>query len=113
MENVQPNGENRLATVLKDMVVRGDVNSQGGVRLFGRVTGNVKCGGRVEVMSEAMVEGCVESAELYVEGTVGGNVRTHVLEVGEGAVLEGNVEVALMRMRGRRYEMKRVRLTGK
>lgn len=113
MAQTDSNEGTRPAIVLKDTVVRGDMSLPAGLCLYGRVAGNVKSAGRVEVEAGAVVEGGVESRELFVEGRIDGDVRTEVLEVGEGAELKGRVAVARLRMRGRRYELGQVMLTGK
>lgn len=102
--------DSRLAMVLKDAVVDGDLCMKEGLRLFGQVRGNVQSGGRVEIMSGAEVEGKVRCDELYVEGKIGGDVKVRVLEVGDGAVLAGRVEVNRLRLRGMEYTLKWLRL---
>lgn len=110
---MEQNEGQQPAVVLKDTEIRGDVSLRGWLRLFGNVSGNVRSGGRVEVMAGAVVEGTVECRELYVEGEIGGDARAEVMEIGEGGVVRGEAATALLRMRGRRYGLKRVRLTGK
>lgn len=110
MSNVQPNMDSRVAMVLKDTVVNGDLCMKEGLRLFGQVRGNVQSEGRVEVMSGAVVGGKVRCDELYVEGKIEGEVKVRVLEVGNGAVLTGRVEVNRLRVRGMDYMLKWLRL---
>ena len=99
--------------VLKDTDIKGDMRLPGGLCLFGRVMGDVKSGGRVDVMAGAVVSGTVECEELCVEGEIGGDVRAGIVEVREGCVVRGCVKTAFLRMRGRRYELKQLELTGK
>ena len=77
---MEQNEGQQPAVVLKDTEIRGDVSLRGWLRLFGSVSGNVRSGGRVEVMAGAVVEGTVECRELYVEGEIGGDARAEVIQ---------------------------------
>lgn len=105
--------ETKPAVVLEDAMIEGDINLPGGLRLFGKIFGNVTAGGRVELKSGAVVTGNISCRELNIEGTVEGNVETRFLTIGENAVLKGDVETGQLLVRAEKYEIKRLRLVRK
>lgn len=105
--------DSKQTIVLEDSVIEGDVNLPGGLCLFGKIRGNVIAGGRVEVMSGAIISGKVSCRELFIEGTIEGDVDTNLLTVGENAVLQGKVETERLLVEGETYEMKWLRLVRK
>lgn len=105
--------DNRQTIVLEDSVVKGDINLPDGLCLFGKIVGNVTAGGRVEVMSGAVVSGQVSCRELYIEGTIDGDVDTCFLTIGDNAVLKGKVRTERLIVEGEAYDMKWLRLVRK
>lgn len=104
---------NRQTVVLEDSVVGGDINLPGDLCLFGKILGNITAGGRVDVKRGAIVTGNILCRELYVEGTVEGDVNTHSLIIDENAVLKGKAETEKLRVEGEIYDMKWLRLVRK
>lgn len=104
---------NRQTVVLEDSVVGGDINLPGDLCLFGKILGNITAGGRVDVKRGAIVTGNILCRELYVEGTVEGDVNTHSLIIGENAVLKGKAKTEKLRVEGEIYDMKWLRLVRK
>lgn len=104
---------NRQTVVLEDSVVGGDINLPGDLCLFGKILGNITAGGRVDVKRGAIVTGNILCRELYVEGTVEGDVNTHFLIIDENAVLKGKAETEKLRVEGEIYDMKWLRLVRK
>lgn len=111
MADIQSNMFSRLAVVLKDTMVNGDLCVREGIRLYGKVSGEVRSSGRVEIMAGAVVDGGVACEDLYVEGYIRGDVKTRVLEVGDGAVFAGKVETGRLCLSSDNYELKWLRLT--
>ena len=101
------------AVVLEDAVIEGDINLPGGLCLFGKILGNIIAGGRVEVKPGALVTGNIFCRELDIEGTVEGNVDTHILAIGEKAVLKGDAQTGKLLVRAVKYDMRRLRLVRK
>lgn len=100
-------------TVLEDSVLEGDIILSGGLCLFGKIVGNVIAGSRVEVWKGALITGNLSCKELYIAGTVEGNIEAHVLTVDENAVLRGKVEVSRLCLKAEKYDMKQLRLIRK
>lgn len=93
------------------MTVTGDVTGEGELRIEGRVEGSVKTNGRVIIEPSGQVEGGVEAGEVVASGKVSGkisaksairlkkgckveaDVQAPVVELEEGGVLNGRIEM--------------------
>ena len=85
--------ENRTASVFAhDLMVKGDVEAQGDVRVEGQVHGNLTGTGLVTVAEQGEVHGNVEGREVVVLGRVEGNVTGLAkVEILEKAAVKGDV----------------------
>jgi len=102
-----------LSIVAPDMVILGDLETAGTVKIEGRVRGTVRAGGQVLVSQGALVEGDLFAREAMVAGTVhgaiqadervelqptavvAGDIRTPRIAVLEGARVRGEVRMEL------------------
>jgi cytoskeletal protein CcmA (bactofilin family) len=97
----------------KDTVIRGDVIFKGGLRIDGRVNGNVMCEdgaqGMLVLSENACIDGQVHVSHLVINGTINGpviseelielqpkarvtgDVRYRSLEMHNGAVVDGSM----------------------
>ena len=93
------------------MTVTGDVEGDGELRIEGRVEGSVKTSGRVIVEASGEVAGGIEAGEVVASGKVSGkisaksavrlkngckveaDVQAPVVELEEGGVLNGRIEM--------------------
>ncbi len=81
-----------LSIVGVGMVVRGDLESSGVVKVEGTVDGNVRARAQVLVAKAGAVHGDIETAEAVIGGTVSGAIRAgDRVEVQAGASVEGDV----------------------
>jgi cytoskeletal protein CcmA (bactofilin family) len=89
----KPSNEVKTASVLAhDLVVRGDVENHGDLRVEGHLEGNVLGKGSVTVAEQGSVVGNVEGRQVVVMGRVEGNVVGHEkVEVLEKATIRGDV----------------------
>lgn len=85
--------ENRTASVFAhDLMVKGDVETQGDVRVEGQLHGNLTGGGLVTIAEQGEVHGNVEGREVIVLGRVEGNVKGSAkVEILEKAAVKGDV----------------------
>jgi cytoskeletal protein CcmA (bactofilin family) len=100
-----------FSIVGKDMTIVGDVETEGVVRIEGRVRGTVKAGSQVLVSPGAKVEGdlhtreavvggeivgsvhAIERVELQATASVTGNITTPRIAVLEGGKVSGEVKI--------------------
>jgi cytoskeletal protein CcmA (bactofilin family) len=81
-----------LSIVAADLVVSGDLETAGVVRVEGRVVGTVRAGQQVLVGAEAVVEGDLVTREAVVGGTVHGTIHaSDRVEIQPHAVVEGDI----------------------
>ena len=75
------------------MVVRGDLESDGMLRIDGRLEGNIKRASVVVLGEHATIVGNVAAREMVLGGTITGNVVAEQrVEVEATAVVEGDIE---------------------
>ncbi len=81
-----------LSIVGTGMTVRGDLETDGVVKVEGTVDGHVKAGSQVLVAKGGVVHGDIETTEAVVGGIVHGAIRAKErVEVQAGAAVEGDV----------------------
>jgi cytoskeletal protein CcmA (bactofilin family) len=81
-----------LSIVGEGMTVRGDLETDGVVKVEGTVDGHVKAGSQVLVAKGGVVHGDIETTEAVVGGAVNGSIRAKErVEVQAGASVEGDV----------------------
>jgi len=81
-----------LSIVAPDLVVTGDLESGGVVKVEGRVQGAVRAGQQVLVAPGAVIEGNIEAREAVIGGTVHGSIHaSDRVEVQPQAVVEGDI----------------------
>ncbi|MCX8132038.1 MAG: polymer-forming cytoskeletal protein [Clostridia bacterium] len=72
----------------------GNIESQGTIRVDGKVKGDLKISGDVFIGSNAVITGNVEAGNVYLSGTVEGNINaTGVLRILSTARLYGDIRV--------------------
>jgi cytoskeletal protein CcmA (bactofilin family) len=89
----KPSTEVKTASVLAhDLVIRGDVENHGDLRVEGHVEGNITGNGTVTVAEQGSIVGNVEGRQVIVMGRVEGNVVGHEkAEVLEKATVRGDM----------------------
>ncbi len=81
-----------LSIIAVGLTVRGDLDSNGTVKVEGAVEGHVTTRAQVLVAKGGIVHGDVEAVEAIVGGTVTGAIRaSERVEIQNGAVVSGDV----------------------
>ncbi len=81
-----------LSIVAADLVITGDLESAGVIKIEGRVIGSVRAGQQVLVGGDAVVEGDLITREAVVGGTVQGAIHaSDRIEIQPHAVVEGDI----------------------
>jgi cytoskeletal protein CcmA (bactofilin family) len=79
------------------LTVVGDIETDGTLRVDGRLQGSVRRAGVVILGAGATVEGSIAAAEVVVGGTVTGDIRaTQRVELQPTAVVTGDVEAGTL-----------------
>lgn len=81
-----------FSIIASDMTVIGDLETEGVVRIEGRVKGTVRVGSQVLVASGAVIEGDLHTQEAVIAGQVSGGIRaTDRVELQGSAVVNGDI----------------------
>ena len=111
-EPCKGNACSRQTVILSDAEITGEVIvTSGDLLLVGKINGNIRCSGRVEVSEGASVSGDVSCDSLELGGTIEGTVKTTVLALREQGMIKGKAETARLRIRGERINVLTLRLT--
>lgn len=85
------------SVVDEHLTIHGDIETDGTVRVDGRVEGALHRADTLIVGAHGAVHGDVEAREVAVAGTIHGNVRASGrIEIEPGAAVEGQVHAATM-----------------
>jgi cytoskeletal protein CcmA (bactofilin family) len=88
----RPSGQQSLSIVAADLVVTGDLQADGVIRIEGRVAGNVTSGIQILLAEGGVVEGDLRTREAVLGGEVHGNVvATERVEVQPTAAVHGDI----------------------
>ena len=81
-----------LSIVAKDMTITGDLETEGVVKVEGRVCGSIRSGSQVLVSAGAIVQGDIYTREAIVAGEVHGAIHaTERVELQTSAAVVGDV----------------------
>ena len=81
-----------FSIIASDMTVIGDLETEGVVRIEGRVKGTVRVGAQVLVASGAVIEGDLHTQEAVIAGQVSGGIRaSDRVELQGSAVVAGDI----------------------
>lgn len=81
-----------FSIIASDMTVIGDLETEGVVRIEGRVKGTVRVGGQVLVAAGAVIEGDLHTQEAVVAGQVSGAILARErVELQATAVVSGDI----------------------
>lgn len=90
-KNIQ-NEVKALNTVARDTRIKGDIESNGDIRIDGTLEGNLDCKGRVILGPEALVKGILRCKVGDIMGRVEGEiVATDLLNLKSSAVVTGDL----------------------
>lgn len=92
-----PPGAREISIISKDMRIRGECETQGQLRIEGRITGNIAASG-IELTASGAVDGDViarpgtsPAQPFVIAGSVSGTVRAGRVEVRRGGSVDGGV----------------------
>jgi cytoskeletal protein CcmA (bactofilin family) len=81
-----------FSIIASDMVITGDLDTKGVVRVEGRIRGNVRVGAQVLVAQGAVIEGDLHTQEVVVAGQVSGAIHARDrVELQATALVTGDI----------------------
>lgn len=73
--------------------VQGNINTEGNIRVGGKLGGEVRSKGKVVVGAEGVVEGSVVAASADIAGEVEGDIQVeHLLTIRSSGVIQGSIQ---------------------
>ncbi|MCA9755723.1 MAG: polymer-forming cytoskeletal protein [Candidatus Eisenbacteria bacterium] len=95
---MSPGGDRSGQSILQEgVVVRGDLEAKGDVRLDGRLEGKVRVSDRLTVGSSGHVVAEIEAKDVVVMGKVEGSITaTDRIELKKGAHVEGDLQAPVL-----------------
>ncbi|NMA67365.1 MAG: polymer-forming cytoskeletal protein [Clostridiaceae bacterium] len=74
--------------------ISGNIESEGSIKILGKVEGDIKAGGDVYIEATSSITGNVYGSNVYVSGTIKGNVLSKgILHLMTQARLYGDIEI--------------------
>ena len=91
MDFEQQTPTDEVASITEGMIVKGDIATTGSLELIGKITGNIKCLGKLNITGE--INGDSDAAEIYAESArITGEVKSKgSVKVGQSTVIVGNI----------------------
>ena len=91
MDFEQQTPTDEVANITEGMIINGDLQTTGSLDLVGKIVGNVKALGKLNVTGE--IQGDSDAAEIYAEAArITGEVRSKgSVKVGQSTVIVGNI----------------------
>ena len=81
-----------LSIVAHDLIVTGDLEAEGVVKVEGKVKGTIRAGSQILVAPGSLVEGDLHTKECVFGGQVKGTIRaSERVELQASAVIEGDI----------------------
>ena len=81
-----------LSIVAHDLIVTGDLEAEGVVKVEGKVKGTIRAGSQILVAPGSLVEGDLHTKECVIGGQVKGTIRaSERVELQASAVVEGDI----------------------
>ncbi len=72
----------------------GNIDTEGSIKVLGKIEGDIKAGGDVYIESSATVTGNIYGSNVYVSGAIKGNILSKgILHLMTQARLHGDIEV--------------------
>jgi len=90
-------GEAGLSTIATGMVVHGNIESVGDVKIEGRLVGNLVCKARVVLGKKGLIEGSMDATNATIGGEISGTVICReLLQLQDTARLAGDIVTVRM-----------------
>ena len=93
----QTNAGNSFAhnSLIHGTTISGNITSRSDIRIDGHLQGNLTCESKVVIGEKALIEGCITSKHILLQGQVVGNIycteKLHILNTGK---VEGDIHTS-------------------
>jgi len=92
-------GLQSISIISADSTIKGDMESDGDIRIDGKLIGNINCKAKIIVGQQGIVEGNLNGNQADVLGTVNGDIKmTGQLNLLCKSIINGNIHVGKLQM---------------
>jgi len=79
--------------------MKGDITSNGDLRIDGTLTGNIHCTAKVVIGANGVVQGDINGQQADIMGKVTGTIKVKdLLQLKGGSILNGNIQAAKLQI---------------
>jgi cytoskeletal protein CcmA (bactofilin family) len=79
--------------------MKGDITSNGDLRIDGTLTGNIHCSAKVVIGANGVVQGDINGQQADIMGKVTGTIKVKdLLQLKGGSLLNGNIQAAKLQI---------------
>lgn len=99
MSNEKTNGGNGTTIISAGTTLKGDISSNGDLRIDGTIIGNVNSSAKIVIGASGNVEGDLSGNQADIVGKVSGNIKTKdLLQLRGDCIVNGNVYAAKLQI---------------
>ena len=99
LKNESPAPSGSASIIAAGTSLKGDLNSNGDIRIDGILTGNIHCSAKVVIGANGVVEGDIVGLQADIMGKVTGSIRVkELLQLKGGSTVTGNLYAAKLQI---------------
>ena len=88
-----------ISIISADSIIKGDMDSEGDIRIDGKVIGNINCKAKIIIGQQGTIEGNLSGNQADILGTINGNIKmTGQLNLMGNSTINGNIHVGKLQM---------------
>ena len=84
--------QQQISTIIGEgFTFTGEINGTEGIRIEGRIKGNINVSGGIVLGEKGIIEGDIATRSAIIYGTVNGNVKSTQLEIKKSGYVNGDI----------------------
>jgi len=92
-------GLQSISIISTDSIIKGDMESEGDIRIDGKLIGNINCKAKIIIGQQGKVEGNLNGNQADILGTINGDIKmTGQLNLLGKSIINGNIHVGKLQM---------------
>jgi len=92
-------GLQSISIISTDSIIKGDMESEGDIRIDGKLIGNINCKAKIIIGQQGRVEGNLNGNQADILGTINGDIKmTGQLNLLGKSIVNGNIHVGKLQM---------------
>jgi len=95
----QSSGNTSASLIGAGTSMKGDITSNGDIRIDGTLTGNIHCSAKVVIGAGGVVQGDINGQQADIMGKVSGTIKVKdLLQLKGGSLLNGNIQAGKLQI---------------